>query len=560
MLKYRCPALGALAVQLRRGPSRLRLRQLLNIEFLLTVVEPGRSLPFDFLQNGVTGVRPRRAEESTEPLLVSASNARADLVTLAEDLSGDLELHETPVIDRFYSLHALAERFGVSTKTIFRWHRRGLVGWRLRGEDRRARLVFPDRCVRRFVAENAELVSRGRGFSQLSSAERDRIIERAQGLVALGQRTANAIARIIAGETGRAIETIRLILKSYDAAHPQRGILNRPALAVETDDSRMQIWEAHCDGCSLQGIAERFERSPAEISTVLTEMRARELKAREIEFVPSDEFAVLAADEMLDSPAVREPYQPATARRMPGELPAYLQELFRQPLLTPVGEAALFRKLNYLRFRADEARRAIVPEQATDGELDEVERLLEQATEVKRAITQANLRLVVSIAKKHARPGQDFFELVSDGNVSLMRAVDRFDYSRGFKFSTYASWAIMKNFARSVPEQRVQAERYQTGREEVLEVAPAATMDAHEDEALRAARTKIDGMLAVLAPREQEILRQRFGLDGAGAAQTLEQIGKRLGVSKERIRQLESRAITRLRSDFPAFAGAGLPG
>ncbi len=329
MLKYRSPALAALAAQLKRGPSRLRLRQLLNIEFLLTVVEAGRSFPYDFLYHGITGLRPRRPEGAGEPDLVSGQTARTDLVTLAEDLSNDLDIHETPAVDRFFSLQELSKRFEVSTKTIFRWHRRGLVGWRLRGEDRRTRLVFPDRCVRRFVAENSELVARGRGFSQLSVQERDAIIQRAQLLATSGHRTANSIAKIASAETGRAIETIRLILKSYDAAHPQRGILNRPALAVETDDSRMQIWEAHCDGCSLGGLAERFERDPAEISAVLTEMRSR-VKSPRDRVRRERRFRRHGA---RDHPGLRQASAvPDRERRTPhaGELPAYLQELFRQ--------------------------------------------------------------------------------------------------------------------------------------------------------------------------------------------------------------------------------------
>src|SRR5690606_33103726 len=85
--------------------------------------------------------------------------------------------------------------------------------------------------------------------------------------------------------------------------------------------------------------------------------------------------------------------------------------------------------------------------------MDEIEALYEQAVKTKNKIVQANLRLVVSIAKRHMGSSDDFFALVSDGNMSLIRAVEKFDYSRGNKFSTYASWAIMKNFARTIPNE-----------------------------------------------------------------------------------------------------------
>ena len=81
--------------------------------------------------------------------------------------------------------------------------------------------------------------------------------------------------------------------------------------------------------------------------------------------------------------------------------------------------------------------------------MDQIEELYDEAVTTENQIVRANLRLVVSIAKRHVSPVENFFELVSDGNISLMRAVEKFDYSRGLKFSTYASWAIMKNFART---------------------------------------------------------------------------------------------------------------
>ena len=96
------------------------------------------------------------------------------------------------------------------------------------------------------------------------------------------------------------------------------------------------------------------------------------------------------------------------------------------------------------------------PAAATVSEMDEIEKYYDQIVAVKNQIVQANLRLVVSIAKRHVSQTEEFFGLVSDGNVSLMRAAEKFDFARGFKFSTYASWAIMKNFA-SDNSARIQA-------------------------------------------------------------------------------------------------------
>ncbi|MCA9243552.1 MAG: sigma-70 family RNA polymerase sigma factor [Phycisphaerales bacterium] len=550
MSDYNAIAMTDLAAQLLRSPSRLRLRQLSGIEFLLSIIDAERSYPMDFVIHAITGYR----SNGPESTIVNGGDLVTDLTSLAEELSGASDILVETWPTATYSVNELADRFDVSTKTIFRWRKRGLIGWRFRCADRRARVAFPERCVRRFVAQNAELVSRGSSFSQLSRDEKTQIVGRARELADAGEKTVNAVARIIAVETNRAVETIRLILKQYDDARPNAGVFNRSRLKVAADDKRLQVWEAHCDGASATTLAKRFDESVDWVYRAVTEMRARDIKSRPVEYVPSDEFTLDNAEALcMTGDAADYPYADATPpKRVPRDLPPYLRQLFHLPLLSPEGERALFRKMNYLRFKADEARQAIEPERATAAELDRVEELVEKATAVKNQITKANLRLVVSIAKRHLSPKTDFFEIISDGNVSLMRAVDRFDYSRGFKFSTYGSWAIMKNFARTLPEKRLHGERYQTGRDELLDRVSGPSWDEAEDDFTPVARARIAQMLGTLDEREQEILRQRFGIDNGGQALTLEQIGTRFGVSKERIRQLESRALNRLREDFAA--------
>lgn len=554
MYKYQSSVIADLAAQLARGPKRLSLRQLCNIEFVLSILEAGKSYPYDFVRHVLTGFRARRggAKGVADSKLLSAHVIQSDLVTLAEQVSAQADIPASCWPEGLYTVAELAQRFDVSTKTIFRWHRRGLVGWRLRFADRRVRLAFPERCVRRFVAENAELVHRGSSFSQLTKAEREAIVGRARQLVDHGERTVNAVAKTIAAETERAVETIRLILKNYDEAHPKTGVFNRSSLKVDADDERLRIWEAYLDGASIRALAKRFARSPAALYRTITEMRARELRSRPIEFIHSAEFEQRGAEgRILNDPAAAAPSNGATPeRRIPAGLPPYLQQLFRIALLTPAGEVALFRKFNYLKYKADLRRQRIDPESVTARELDQIDDLLEQARKIKGQITQANLRLVVSIAKRHTTPTRDFFEIVSDGNVSLMRAVEKFDYSRGFKFSTYASWAIVKNYARTIPEHRQHGDRYQTGRDDVLEHLSSPVLEDHESDFLPAVRATLERMLSTLDERERSILRQRYGLDEHREPRTLQQIGRHFGVSKERVRQLEARAMAKLRSDF----------
>src|SRR5256885_12324543 len=133
--------------------------------------------------------------------------------------------------------------------------------------------------------------------------------------------------------------------------------------------------------------------------------------------------------------------------------------------------------------------------------------------------------------------------------MSLIRAVEKFDGSRGFKFSTYASWAIMKNFARSIPDEKHRRERFVTGHDEVFDVAPDTRADEHEAVATQERAThSVNRLLEYLEPREREIIRMRAGLDDHAKGMTLEEIGQQFGITKERVRQLNARAMKKLRS------------
>lgn len=558
--RYQSRWMQDFAGQLLRGPKRLRMRQLLGIDFLFSVVEPGKQYPGEFVVHALTGYRApvvtttHRNAAAVSPML-SADTLRRDLAELAEHLSEDAAMPVEAYDGRLYSVEDLARRFHVSTKTIFRWRRRGLVGWKFRFADHRVRLVFADRCVRRFVAEHSDLVQRGSHFSQLTLPEREQIVSRASELVGAGHKTANSVARVISQESGRAVETIRLILRSHDESHPGAGVFNRSAVVVPVDEQRLALWSAYCDGAGVSELAARFRRPLRWVYAAVTQMRAIELRRTPIEYLPSADFEQPNADDaILKCPALAQPYRTdEKPSRAPASLPPYLQQLFSLPLLSAAGERALFCKMNYLKFKAARLQSAVDPQTTTAAELDRIEALLDEAAVVKNQITKANLRLVVSIAKRHAQAHVDFFELISDGNVSLMRAVDKFDYSRGFKFSTYGSWAIMKNFARSVPDENSHRERYQTGQGEFLGAMPAAAPpDEAEDDHRLAVRNALEQMLQSLEPRDRQILLRRFGVDNHGEPQTLEEIGRTLGVSKERVRQLELRAVLRLREEYQA--------
>jgi RNA polymerase sigma factor (sigma-70 family) len=201
---------------------------------------------------------------------------------------------------------------------------------------------------------------------------------------------------------------------------------------------------------SVERLSKRYCRTKASVYRIIGEMRAKRLLDQPIEFMYHASFEAPDADEVILAPAPQSPEKHAAFRAPPG-LPPYLAQLYSIPLLSKEQEAYHFRKMNYLKFKAARLRDQLDVSRAKTRVMDQIERCLDEAVEVKNLLIRSNLRLVVSIAKKHVKPNGNFFEMVSDGNISLIRAIEKFDYSRGFKFSTYATWAIMKNYARSIP-------------------------------------------------------------------------------------------------------------
>jgi len=222
--------------------------------------------------------------------------------------------------------------------------------------------------------------------------------------------------------------------------------------------------------------------------------------------------------------------------------------LYEVPLLTREQEYHLFRKFNFLKYKATKLREKLDPARARTSEMDQIESLYDEAVKVKNQIVQANLRLVVSIAKRHVSGTEDFFSLVSDGNMSLIRAAEKFDYSRGNKFSTYASWAIMKNFARTIPDEFKHRDRFRTSQDEMFSAkADQRSDELGQENAQNLREMQVERILSRLDEREQKIIISRFGLNHSNEPLTLKEVGHELGVTKERVRQIEARALNKLR-------------
>ena len=318
--------------------------------------------------------------------------------------------------------------------------------------------------------------------------------------------------------------------------------------SIRDETTKMQIYRQSRCGVSVAVLATQFGLSRSRIQRVIDEMRARRLLETPLEFISDPSFEDPAAvAEILGPPLEPAAGQGSRQVRAREGLPPYLAALYDVPLLSREEERYLFRKMNYLKYRAHQLRAALDPGHCSAAQLDEIERLQHEALAAKNQLIQANLRLVVSIAKKNVGPLNNLFELISDGNMSLIRAVEKFDQSRGFKFSTYASWAIMKNFSRSIPEERRRRDRFVAGHEDFFEIAPDTRSDASEHESdHRHSQEIVQGMLGRLDDRERRVLVSRYGIGGADE-QTLEQLGRELGVSKERVRQIQSHAQEKIR-------------
>ena len=304
-----------------------------------------------------------------------------------------------------------------------------------------------------------------------------------------------------------------------------------------------------------------------------------QLEANGIEVV--DDFADVSLEDLdfnLETPEHEETEEPAATEQVAIDDPVkvYLKEIGRVPLLTPEEETAL-------------AMRII------DGD-----------DAAKKRLSEANLRLVVSIAKRYVGRGMQFLDLIQEGNLGLIKAVEKFDYTKGFKFSTYATWWIRQAITRAIADQartiRIPVHMVETinkvkkvssqllhknGHEptaeeiadelampvdkvrEIMRVAQEPVSletpigeeeDSHlgdfipDDDAPAPAdaashtllKEQLEEVLQSLTEREAKVLRLRFGLED-GRPRTLEEVGKEFDVTRERIRQIEAKALRKLR-------------
>jgi RNA polymerase primary sigma factor len=284
-------------------------------------------------------------------------------------------------------------------------------------------------------------------------------------------------------------------------------------------------------------------------------------------------------------------------------LPLYLHEIGRVPLLTAAAEVDLAKKIEA---GAEAASRLETAGRLGEDEIRALQRAVDLGNDARRRLVEANLRLVVSVARRSINRGIPLGDLIQEGNIGLMRAVEKFDYRRGFKFSTYATWWIRQAVSRALADHsrtiRIPVHMVETinkyvrtssglqqelGREptieelglamevpaerirEIIRILPQPmsidTTVGDDQEALLSdfiidedappmdeaatrvmLRMQVQAVLNSLTPRERRVVELRFGLEG-DKLYTLSEIGEELGVTRERIRQIETKALRKLR-------------
>ncbi|MDR1052543.1 MAG: sigma-70 family RNA polymerase sigma factor [Planctomycetaceae bacterium] len=575
--------------QVRYAPREKKIDQSRRAELLYRETSENNDPTYTHVCMGITEFK----TEMYPDLVLNAKQLRHDLLLLVDDLYDSANVAVEEAGEKVWTIEELTSKFKVASKTISRWRKQGLVSRKFIF-GRKKRVGFLQSSLDHFMANDPDRIKRGEKFSQLTAEEKELIIKLARRF-SNSQLSPTEVAKRIARYMKRSVETVRYTVKTFDEHNADIQIFPNRHTPLD-EDERYVIFQKYCGGVTIEQLAKSYDRTRGSIYRTIGQMRAVRISGFNFEYIDSKEFhgvtreqekAILASTVSTNTVTKeRERYisnknfanenygvqtaarrfvakpdfvevveeRTATHERLPnlssdeaGVLP-YISSLYKIPLLTSDQEVHLFRKMNYIKYKAAMLRAKHDSSHPKAVLMTRIEELYEMANATKNEIVAANLRLVVSIAKRHVGACCSFFDLVSDGNLSLLRAVEKFDYSRGNRFSTYATWAITRNYARTIPDEKRHRDRYHLNEDELLEKAIDRRSDLQLMERYQIEREQqVDMLLNTLNEREQRIIVSRFGIGHTKSPLTLNEVGVEIGITKERVRQIEARALAKLR-------------
>ena len=268
----------------------------------------------------------------------------------------------------------------------------------------------------------------------------------------------------------------------------------------------------------------------------------------EVDYVPHPDYRLVRTELELFGPdceVIRVPEW----RQFPELEEAESGPRKRRPHLSRQEEGLLFMRLNYARYRLAPLV-AAQRKRFSAGRVSEMLMWYRRALDSRAVLASANMALVVAMAKRTRINAAEFGDLVSEGNMALLRAIEKFDVSRGFKFSTYGCRAILKSFHRLATKLGTYRQRFPTEYDPSMEASDEVDR-RHTDQrelAIEDLQRVLIRNTAKLTAVERAVVGARFAVDGHRQAKTLEQVGKLVGLSKERVRQVQNVALQKLRA------------
>ena len=546
MRKIRNHNLAQLLMQLRFAPLRQRQKQLAAAEDLCAMLEAGKDYPFDFICYRITGHSPKEEEQA----IINGKDLLSDLQIFISKLSSQIADNAVQYPQKIYTIEELAAKLNVSTKTINRWRKKGLVARKFIVEGGAKRLGFGQDRVEKFAAKNGELIKKAAAFERLDKNKKNEIISCVRNL-AKKDMSLRKIILDVAARLGVSAETVRLTIKKYEQEHPGKNpVANvrkmiRPAQAAE-------VYRLSQQGLSIKELSERFGKCRSTIYRVINQRREKMILAKKIEYIDSPDFNEPQAFDKICGNISRN----IEKSKGVDNLLKQFDTGGKEEAMNRQRESELFRKYNFLKFMAAANKEKINLAKVNARLVNRIENCMLLAEAIKKNLTEANMRLVATIAGKHAASGVNMQDLIGEGHISLMRAVEKFDYNRGFRFATYASWVIAKDYARKIPaelakQKKISDTDIETLHKELKSRFEFKPSDSASLTTIEQAGRDIRQVLRDnLDKREQFIIVNHFGLSGSlvkKEKKTLQQIGNELGLSKERIRQIELTALQKLR-------------